>query len=495
MRFADAREPDRGVRPESREVQVTKSGCQGRCGKAHGQQIVVPASTGSRLTRRHFAAALGLSAGVLGAGLRINGVAARQDATPEAFTPIGEELDLANLSPDIPEPTEPVTITFASWVNETPMMMQLRDRFQELHPNITVEFQGVPAEEMDSRLTTQVAGGNPPDSVYLDMSSVVDYASRDALVDLGPYIEKSIAVKRDDYVGAFLESTLWEDQVYGLPYDGETTGLFYRKDLFEAAGIAEPPKTWDELQAAAEALTKDGQYGYIIFAPEAAYYWYPYLWQNGGEIMSADGTQIEFNSDAGKEAAEFYVNLAQYSPPDFLNSNSYDGRVAFATGQVAMYVAGAWFASVMQDEYPDITDLWDAAPLPEKERCATTIAGDALVIPTQGKNHDAAWKWIEFLSAPQNMALWALGTPGDPGSVLPPRTSLLEDPNVFALNPVLEGFAEQMSCGVTGGAPNPRYGEVEVALNDQLGRAIYGETDAATALDEAALEGQDILDR
>ncbi len=93
------------------------------------------------------------------------------------------------------------------------------------------------------------------------------------------------------------------------------------------------------------------------------------------------------------------------------------------------------------------------------------------------------------------MALWTLGTPEAPGSLLPPRTSLLEDPGVFDLNPILEGFAEQMECGVTGGAPNERYGEVEVALNDALGRAIYGEIDAATALDEAALEGEDILSR
>jgi multiple sugar transport system substrate-binding protein len=446
-----------------------------------------------QLTRR--AAVLGMSATALAAALRSGSALAWQDATPTAFEPIGEKLDLANLSPEIPEPAEPVTITFASWVNETPMMVRLRDSFHEVHPTITVEFQGVPAEEMDARLTTQIAGGNPPDSVFVDMSSVVDYASRNALVDLEPYIAKSVAVKRDDYIGAFLEAVLWEDKMYGLPYDGETTGLFYRKDLFEAAGIAAPPKTWEELAAAAEALTGENQYGYIMFAPEAAYYWYPYLWQNGGELLSEDGSEIVFNSDAGKEAAEFYVGLAQYSPPDFLNSNSYDGRVAFATGQVGMYVAGAWFASVMQDEYPDITDLWDAAPLPEGVRCATTIAGDTLVIPEQGQNHDAAWKWIEFLSAPQNMALWALGTPENPGSVLPPRRSLLEDPHVFDLNPILRGFAEQMECGVTGSAPNPLYGEVEVALNDALGRAIYGEIDAATALDEAALEGEDILAR
>ena len=122
-----------------------------------------------------------------------------------------------------------------------------------------------------------------------------------------------------------------------------------------------------------------------------------------------------------------------------------------------MYVAGAWFASVMQDEYPDINDLWDAAPLPEKVRCATTIAGDALIMPEQGQNHDAAWKWIEFLSAPQNM-LWALGVPDNAGSVLPRARRSWSTPNVFDLNPVLEGFAQQMECGVTGGAPNPATG-------------------------------------
>jgi multiple sugar transport system substrate-binding protein len=451
-----------------------------------------------RLSRRRFAQralAIGVSATAVTSALRAGSTLAWQDATPEAYVPIGEELDLANLSADIPEPTEPVTITFASWVNESPMMVTLRDQFQTLHPNIRVDFQGVPAEEMTDRLTTQIAGGNPPDTAFVDQSAVVDFASRNALLDLSPYAEKSQAVKRDDYVGAFLEAVLWDDKMYGLPYDGETTGLFYRKDLFAAAGIKEPPKTWDELEADAKALTKEGQYGYIMFAPEAAYYWYPYLWQNGGELLSEDGTKILFNSDAGKEAAEFYVGLAQYSPPDFLNSNSYDGRVAFATGQVAMYVAGAWFASVLQDEYPDITDLWDAAPLPQKERCATTIAGDSLVIPAQSKNPDAAWKWIEFLSAPQNMARWALGTPEAPGSLLPPRKSLLEDPAVFDLNPILRGFAEQMDCGVTGSAPNPNYGEVEVILNDALGRAIYGEIDASTALDDAATEGEGVLNR
>ena len=115
--------------------------------------------------------------------------------------------------------------------------------------------------------------------------------------------------------------------------------------MFKAAGIDAPPTTWDEFEADAEKLTDPpDQYGYEMFASESAYYWYPWLYQAGGDLLTEDGKDVAFNSAEGKKAAEFYVNLAKYAPPDYLNSNSYDGRVAFANGQVGMYMAGAWFA-------------------------------------------------------------------------------------------------------------------------------------------------------
>jgi ABC-type glycerol-3-phosphate transport system substrate-binding protein len=115
------------------------------------------------------------------------------------------------------------------------------------------------------------------------------------------------------------------------------------------------------------------------------------------------------------------------------------------------------------------------------------------VIFQASKNKDAAWKWIEFLSAPQNMAAWNLGTAASPGSLLPPRTSLIEDPRAFENNETLKGFADMMACGVTNAAPNENWGQAEELLNEQLGRAIYGEVDAATALEQAAQEGQEKL--
>jgi multiple sugar transport system substrate-binding protein len=393
----------------------------------------------------------------------------------------------------VPEPTEPVTVTFASWVGSQEGMQRLYKKFQEEHPNITIEFQDVPAEEATEKLTTQIAGGNPPDAAYVDASTVASFASRGALVNLDDYIARGDIVDPDDYVEAFKTFATFEDSFYGLPFDGESTGLFYRTDLFEEAGIESPPTTWDEFEATAQALTKSGeqQYGYQVFAPESAYYWYPWLWQAGGTLLSEDGQSVEFNSDVAKEAAEFYVGLTDVSAPDYLNSNSYDGRVAFANGQVAMYMAGAWFAGVLDDEFPDISGKWDAAPLPEgDEGCATTIAGDALVMFEAGKNADAAWKWIEFLSAPENMAEWTFKTEG---TLLPPRQSLLDSPELVEEKPILQGFADAMPCGVSNIVSNPKWPQVEEVLNEQLGRAMYGEVSAAEALDTAAAEAEEIL--
>ena len=158
-----------------------------------------------------------------------------------------------------------------------------------------------------------------------------------------------------------------------------------------------------------------------------------------------------------------------------------------------MYIAGAWFAGVMQQEFPDITGKWAMAPLPQDERCATTIAGDFLVIFEASENKEAAWKWIEFVSAPENMQFLNLGTPEAPTTLLPPRRSLLEDPATFEANPVMQGFAASMECAVVSEIVQPRYPEAEQILNDALGRAIYGEIDARTAVIEAAQEAEALL--
>src|ERR1700704_971509 len=90
----------------------------------------------------------------------------------------------------VKDPASPVTITFSSWVGSDPTMKQMAADFHKLHPNITIQFQNVSADNATEKLTTQIAGGDPPDVAYIDASGTSDFASRDALVNLDGYISR-----------------------------------------------------------------------------------------------------------------------------------------------------------------------------------------------------------------------------------------------------------------------------------------------------------------
>jgi multiple sugar transport system substrate-binding protein len=419
------------------------------------------------------------------------------EPTAEGEEPVGE-----NYSPDIVVPDEPIVVTFASWVhtNEPDDSWEIMaQEFNAIYPNITIEFQDVPAEEMHDVLLTRVGANNPPDAAFLGSGDTGEFAQRSALVALDDFVSKSNIIDLDDYVPAFLTAAQANGQLYGLPIDGESTGLFYRTDRFEEAGLDpnKPPATWEEFEQYAQALTdvENNKYGTIVFATEAAYYWYPWLWQAGGDTLNPENPDdVIWDSPEGQRAADFYVNLTQYSPPDFLNSNSWDGRVAFANGDVAMYVAGAWFAGTLLSEFPDATGLWATAPLPSDERCATTLASDNLVVFEGSQNKEAAYKWIEFVSAPHNMQELNMGSEESPTTLLPPRTSLLESDELYENREFMRGFAEDMNCAIVSTVVQPDYYLAEEVLNEHLARAMYGEfPDGASAVTAAAEEAEAAL--
>ncbi|WP_210506275.1 sugar ABC transporter substrate-binding protein [Naasia sp. SYSU D00057] len=393
----------------------------------------------------------------------------------------------------VEDPEQEVTISFASWIGESDEMAQIKKAFEKEHPTIKVELRAVPADSMTQTLTTQIAGNNPPDVAFVDASTVAAFASRGALVNLDNYISRSDVVDPDDYVDVFRTFATFEDSMYGLPIDGESTALFYRTDMFEAAGIDGPPTTWEELEETAAKLTQPDkkQYGLAMFAPESAYYWYPFLWQNGGNVLDDEGKPV-FDSLEAQEAAEYYVGLTDYAAPDYLNSNSYDARLGFFQGQMGMYIAGAWFAGVIAEEAPDLEGKWATANLPEGEAgCATTVASDSLVLFEGSDNTDAGWQWIEYLSQPENMALLTYGSPN--GTLLPTTESLLDSPELLEKKPQLEGFAEAMKCGVSNVQVNEVWPQMEAELNTQLGLAMYGEIEVDEALANAKAEAEKLL--
>jgi ABC-type glycerol-3-phosphate transport system substrate-binding protein len=428
--------------------------------------------------------------------------AATEASATEAATEVAatEPAIDRNYSPDIPDPTEPVTIRFASFNDlETPFWQGMRDEFEAVHPNINVEFEVVPGDGLYEKLLTEVAG-NPPDVAYVSDWMTGDFVQQGALVALDDYIAKSNMIDVNDYVPAFLEPTQTDGVQYGLPITSETTGLFYRTDRFEEVGLDpnKPPTTWEEFEEYAAKLTNadEGKYGFAVFAPndEAAYNFYPWLWQAGGEQLNPeDPNDIIWDSPEGQKAADFYVNLAQYSSPDLLNASAWDARVPFGEGDVAMMFAGGWLVGELMTQFPDATGKWAVAPLPQDKRCATTIAGDHLIIFNATDHPEAAWKWVEFVSAPDHMLELNVGTPDYPSALLPPRQSLLDDPTLYETRPYMQGFKENMECAFIPKADQPKYYDLQQFLGENLGRAFYGEMTGTEAVVDAAKKGEEFL--
>ena len=173
------------------------------------------------------------------------------------------------------------------------------------------------------RLLCAVAGEVPPDVVWFDRFAIGEWAARDALENLKPYIA---AQKKDDphfldlseyYQWAIKETsysrpgTQDEPGIYGVPLDVDLRVLFCNSDLLRQEGLVDPktkqpqpPRTWEELRDYANRLTrykragdKNSGIARLGFGPNFGNSWlYMYLFQAGGNTMSPDRTKVTLDS-------------------------------------------------------------------------------------------------------------------------------------------------------------------------------------------------------
>src|SRR5690606_13391539 len=91
------------------------------------------------------------------------------------------------------------------------------------------------------------ATGQAPDIISVDNPDFAMFSSRGAFLDITDRVANSSVIKTENYFEGPLNSVSWDGKLFGVPKYTDTIALFYNKDLFAKAGIAEPPTTWDEL--------------------------------------------------------------------------------------------------------------------------------------------------------------------------------------------------------------------------------------------------------
>jgi multiple sugar transport system substrate-binding protein len=316
---------------------------------------------------------------------------------------------------------EPVTIDiWGAWTGrELRQFNQIFDAFTEKYPWITVNSTGGVG---DQKIIAAINSGSPPDVVLsFTLDSVGQFCASGAWEDLNSYIEQS-----GFDVGQFPASveayTTFADSRCAFPFLTDAYGLYYNTDMFDEAGISEPPKTLDELETDAKKLTvfaDDGSIERAGFVPWLGYYEMsvPNLANVfGAQWYSEDGQTSAVDTDPQWQAMfewqkDFIANV--YGNGDFQTGadklerfvagagDEFSTAQDFETGRVAMNLDGEWRTAFIADEKPDLPDATAPFPLPDDQADQYgrgQIGGTIIGIP-RGSPHEAeAWLLVSWMA-------------------------------------------------------------------------------------------------
>lgn len=365
---------------------------------------------------------------------------------------------------------------------------ELVAKFEAANPGITVKLDITTADGLPQRILTALQSGGAPDLIDVQHGWVNGYAQNGLVTQVDDVIQD-----RDDYVPASLAYGTFNDALWAIPYRVETHAIIFNKDHFREAGLdpENPPQTWNELIEAAKALTHDGRYGFAVTGGgevgNTIFRSLPFIWMNGGSIISDDQTTATVNQPEAVEAVKFYTDmLTEYgvSPASTLENDGTANRRLFIAETVSMYQSGQFDVGSIRQENPGIDVGVMAIPHPEGKDTAAVLGGWSLVIPAQARNPDEGKILLQFLAQAENQAALTDTFPARVSGMTAERFN----------DPVLSVFREMLPYGHPLPS-NKNWVQITQAYFDGVQRVMLGDEDVQTAMDGAAEEIQALLDQ
>ncbi|HUF38111.1 MAG TPA: extracellular solute-binding protein [Anaerolineales bacterium] len=366
-------------------------------------------------------------------------------------------------------------------------MSALATRFSNENPyGITVSHVAQP--EYIQKLNAAAAAGNLPAMTVLRVINVAELAERNVLK---PMTAETLAVFgagiADEFPANVWVGGEYEGERYSFPLDIHPLVMYYNKDLFAAAGVAEPgttPWTRAEFESALAALhSEDVQAIAIGTAFQGATLFQSFIRQFGGDLTDEAGTTATFNSEAAVQALTYVNELKQQYSPEISGAGDPEVNV-FKQGNAAIVIHGPWHISDLQ-KLPFV----GFAPLPQVgEEYAVWAGSHQIGFTTDDPAQQAAGAcWISWLS--ENSVEWAKA-----GQV-PARNSVRLGTELGELAAPIAAVAPTTDSAVI----LAQVAELEGALWGQFGPVVdavlMGEMeDIQAGLDAAVAQSQQIMD-
>lgn len=380
---------------------------------------------------------------------------------------------------------EQITLSFlraGTSENVQKVYEELIAAYEAEHPNIKIEYEQIGyGEELETKLNTMYASGMAPDIVRAPISTIAERASRGQYANLNEYIENWD--EKDNFIPTAYDVASYKGDKYGIAISMEANFLFYRKDMFEEAGLDpnKAPENWDELMEYAEKLTvRDGDMvtraGLAIPTSAGHSTLIPFARQNGADLVDVENDVPTFNDKKTAEALEY---LSEYSEKNLLipfinnkDDNPFDtGKAAMRYGDINAYIA-------LKSKGVDWLDEVAFAKGIGKEKISSFGGCQIMFMSEESKHKEAAWDFIQYLFEDENV--WKLTT--DAGAA--PVKSTLEGQYIEEFPEIGSAYLEALEY--TEGMPKVTWAALfEQSIVTAYEEAMYGKKDAETALNDA----------
>ena len=294
--------------------------------------------------------------------------------------------------------------------------------FETANPEIQVRWIDVPWADMQSKILTAVSAGTAPDVVNLNPDFASQLASRQAWLPLDDRIP---AEAKNTYLSKIWNASTLNGDSFGIPWYLTTRIALYNQDLFEAAGVTEPPQTYVELATVAQQIKEStGKYAFFIsFVPEDAADVLQSFVQMGVPLVDDQG-QAAFDTPEGRAVFQYWTDLYQQEllPREVLTQGHRRAIELYQAGETAILAAGAEFLSTIETNAPDIAAATASAPQISGTTGKKNVAVMNLVIPRSTDAPEAALKFALYVTNDTNQLTFAQAA-----NVLPSTVAALED--------------------------------------------------------------------
>jgi multiple sugar transport system substrate-binding protein len=373
---------------------------------------------------------------------------------------------------------------------------ELVARFEKENPGTKVKLEITVSDGLQNRILVALRSGNTPDLIDVANGWNIPFAQTNQLLPLDDEVAKA-KLDLKDFLPAALKTATVNDKLYGLPYRVEAHALIYNKGAYQEAGLdpERPPKTWAELVDYSKKLTratpKGQQYGFGITGGgefgNTVFRSLPFIWMNGGSILSDDLKTVQVNSPETVKAVEFYTNMLtkeKVAPPSTLENDGTALRRLFIAGTIAQYQSGQFDLASIHKENPDIKVGTAPIPHPDGKQTAAILGGWNFVIPAKAKNKDDAVKLMAFLAKPENMGFYT--------DTFPARTSAMDLPRFK--DPELAAFKEMLPVARQQPAA-ANWVQISQTYFNHVQEVLLGGSTPQKAMDAAAEEMKPLLSK